>query len=56
MAFKLIKNASEFIGTAAELAALTAGEKALIKDGSTFWAYDTKAKYIFAAGEFRAVV
>jgi hypothetical protein len=55
MAYEKITYSEEYIGTAAELAAMTAAEKAGITPGSTFWAYDTKAAYIFADGDWREI-
>jgi hypothetical protein len=55
MAYELSTKPKSLTGTAAELAAMTAAEKLTIPAGSTYWAWDTKAGYIFAAGDWRAV-
>lgn len=55
MAIELITNPKDLQGTAAEFAAMTTAEKLTMTEGSTFWAWDTKAGYVFAAGNWRAV-
>jgi hypothetical protein len=55
MAYEPIHGTKELIGTAAELAAMIAAQKATMTPGSTFWAWDTKTGYIFAAGDWRAL-
>jgi hypothetical protein len=45
----------EYLGTATELAAMTASDKSGIAPGSSFYVYDTKVAYIFADGDWRAM-
>ena len=56
MAYELIGYTINMIGTAAEKEAMTAAVKARIPAGSTFRAWDTKADFVFAAGDWRAKV
>lgn len=55
MAYKEIRGTKKLQGTAAELAAMTAEQKAAITEGSTYWCWDTKAGYVFASGDWRSV-
>jgi hypothetical protein len=52
MAVEEIIYTKDYIGTAAEMAAMV---KKGVVPGSTFWVYDTKAGYVFADGDWRAI-
>lgn len=53
MAIEIIKYSKEYIGTAAELAAMTAADKLKVVAGSTFRVWDLKLDYDFANGDWR---
>jgi hypothetical protein len=52
MAAEKISYTKDYIGTYADMATI---DKTEVVPGSTYWAYDTKAAYIFAAGDWRAM-
>jgi len=55
MAIENVVSPKHMQGTAAEFAAMTTAQKAILSKGSTFWVWDTKVGYVFAAGDWRPV-
>jgi hypothetical protein len=52
MAVEKIVYGKDFIGTFAEMGAM---DKKGIVPGSTYWAWDTRTGYTFAAGDWRLI-